>query len=116
MEENADDKMRNARSAGERVMRNRVMRNRERWLREDTEGRKREVTIDLVLRTRARRRRDKANGPGDCIVGEMLFELLLEVVARGHRFPTILANVQHRSRGDLKRAFVGSTLSLSCRY
>ena len=49
-------------------MRNRVMRNRERWLREDTEGMKREVTIDMVLRTRARRRRDKANGPGDCIV------------------------------------------------
>ena len=97
-------------------MRNRVMRNRERWLREDSEGSKREVTIDMVLRTRARRRRDKANGPGDCIVGEMLFELHLEVVARGHWFPNTLANVQHRSLGDLQRAFVGSTLSLSYRY
>ena len=46
----------------------------------------------------------------------MLFELLLEVVARGHQFPNTWAKVQHRSRGDLKRAFVGSTLSLSCRY
>ena len=36
-------------------MRNRVMRNRERWLREDSEGRKRKVTIDMVLRTRVRR-------------------------------------------------------------
>ena len=49
------------------------------------EGRKPEITVDLVLQARARMSDNKVNGPEDAVVSEMTL----------HNFPGYLAGVPH---------------------
>ena len=41
---------------------------------------KAEVTVDWVMRARGKNMKEKAHGPGDCLVSEILWELQMKIV------------------------------------